>query len=141
MEVEILPEYKHVFEGVPPVWRRFERKGDKVVVHLAFGFETTMSALDIRPAEFRRFFDSLIVHGGKKIMRRNRIILEPKKTADLHLRLPGTVLAVIKKAAEINRKTVTDYCLETILGRAVKEMEELSYGKSSAAERGATRGG
>jgi hypothetical protein len=129
MEVEVLPEYKHIFEGVPPIWRQFEYKEDKVVVHLAFGFETTMSALGMHPAEFRKFFDSSIVRGGRKILKRGKIIFEPKKTASLHIRLPDTELAVIKKAAELNKRTLTDYCLETILGRAVKELEDYSYGR------------
>jgi hypothetical protein len=137
MEIETLPKHRHVFEGVPPIWRRFELRGDKLVVHLAFGLDIPISSTDMRPAEFRQFFDSLKMRDGKKVMRWNKIILDHKKTSDLHIRISGPALEVIRKAAEINGKTLTDYCLGTILGRAIKEMEEYSM---TARKPGGTRG-
>jgi hypothetical protein len=137
MEIETLPKYRYVFEDVPPIWRSFELQGDKLLVRLAFGLEIPISNTDLQPAEFRQFFYSLKVHDGKKRMRWNKIILDPKKTSDLHVRIPRPALEVIKKAAEINGKTLTGYCLETILGRAVKEMGEYSLATRNP---GGTRG-
>jgi xanthine dehydrogenase molybdopterin-binding subunit B len=123
MQVEIPLRYKHIFEKIPPLWRRFEYRGGKVVVHLALGFEVERDAVGLNSIEFRKLFDSIRVQEGRKILKGGRIVLEPTKNDRIDLRIPRTAKKILERAAEIRGKKLSQYILETSLSRAVQELE------------------
>jgi hypothetical protein len=123
MQVEIAPQYKHIFERIPPLWRRFEHRNGKVVVSLALGFEVERDAIGLSPAEFRKFFDSIKIREGRKILRGGRIVLEPTKNTRIDLRIPRATKKILERAAETRGKKLSQYILETVLSRAIQELE------------------
>jgi hypothetical protein len=133
LKIELPAKYVHIFKGVPYIFRSVETRGNKAIVELALGFSVSRTVLNMRPKEFREFYDSINVSEGKKILKFSELILEPTKTARLYFRIPATALALIKEAAKLSNESLSEYCLKTILARTVEELE-------SQTSKGATRG-
>jgi hypothetical protein len=122
MKIMVPKIYTIAFEGLPPTFERKETE-KQLEVFLPAGFLIHRDVLGMGVKEFQRFFREIkVLSSGRKLWRGNEIWLEPMRTARLDMRVSPTERDIIKKAAKLKGKTVTEYCLETIIPRVFRDL-------------------
>ncbi|RLE46837.1 MAG: hypothetical protein DRJ31_09585 [Candidatus Methanomethylicota archaeon] len=115
------PRIMDIFKGLPPVFK-IERRNDEVTVYCPLGYEIRRDFHGFKVREFKEIFRKLNVENGRKLWRSDHIILEPKKTAYLPIRISPSELELLKKAAERAGETLSDYVRAAAMTRMVREL-------------------
>jgi len=115
------PKIRRIFERLPPPFK-FEESGGKVTVYCPLGYEIGREFFGFGVKEFYKVFKALEVENGRKIWRHDMIVLEPKKTKEMLIRMAPGELHLLRLAAERAGETLSDYIRAAAFTRMAREL-------------------
>lgn len=96
--------------------------GDHIEIECPVGFDLDREFERMCKREFVEMYKSIKVKDGYKGLRGDRIVITPRKTTAVSLRIAPSELELIKKASKEAGETLTEYLVGTALGRAIREI-------------------
>ena len=117
------PNYSRLFEGVSPLFQTTVKNG-KLFIETPIEIELRRYFCKMSKAEFKKFFEDIMVEGGKKLKKREIIIIRPHRETFLNIRVSASERELIKNAAGRQGKSVAEYARSAILDRVLQQLEE-----------------
>ncbi|MEM0235883.1 ribbon-helix-helix protein, CopG family [Thermofilum sp.] len=90
-------------------------EGEKIVYEGIFGFKIDAGMLNMGVREFCKFVDEIVVEGGKKKRVGSFVIVEPKRTRELAVRLSADEYDALRRMAKAEGRTCEDLFRELAL--------------------------
>jgi hypothetical protein len=95
----------------------------QTVLEGMFSVEVSSEDLKMRPKEFKRFCDAVIVEDGKKVRKGNLLIIGPYRTRQLRVRLSDEEYEKLKQCAKMRMCSLSFLFRGTLLSAIAKRRE------------------